>query len=192
MNGQVYPVEKLDEMTKEYLDNNFMLNFIKLGAAGLKNSFEKSIEKKRAALLKTKAFKEYILSVNEFDKGECYHLVKELISDVKGAIDYLSIHKRSVEYSFGISILHEFDRYFMGVKKNPGAVRKYERNLAKYNSLIARGKNPTWKVIPPSLVDLELTKENIVKILENLIENYEQELANVSSSFSKLFKTKST
>ena len=175
------PVEELDVMTKEFLDKNFMLNFIKLGAAGLKNSFEKSIEKKRLVLNAAKTFKNYVLSQSEFDKKECYGLVKVLIDDVKDAIDYLSIHKRSVEYSFGISILHEFDRYFMGVKKNPGAVRKYERNLAKYNKLIEKGKNPTWKVIPPSLVDLDLTKDNIVKILENLISNYEQELENVST-----------
>ena len=172
------PVSELDEMTKKYLEENFLLNFIELGSLGLKNSHDLSLKKKSYVLPMAKNFKQLIENSEVLNEQEMRKAFTELRVCVKDAVDYLSIHKRSVEYSFGISTAHELSRYFMGLKKNPISIRKYENSLRKYNQLIESGKNPTWKVIPPSLVDLELTKNNIVKIVENLIASYEEEIAN--------------
>ena len=172
------PVSELDEMTKKYLEENFLLNFIELGSLGLKNSHDLSLKKKSYVLPMAKNFKQLIENSEVLNEQEMRKAFAELRVCVKDAVDYLSIHKRSVEYSFGISTAHELSRYFMGLKKNPISIRKYENSLRKYNQLIESGKNPTWKVIPPSLVDLELTKNNIVKIVENLIASYEEEIAN--------------
>ena len=172
------PVSELDEMTKKYLEENFLLNFIELGSLGLKNSHDLSLKKKSYVLPMAKSFKQLIENSEVLNEQEVRKAFTELRVCVKDAVDYLSIHKRSVEYSFGISTAHELSRYFMGLKKNPISIRKYENSLRKYNQLIESGKNPTWKVIPPSLVDLELTKNNIVKIVENLIASYEEEIAN--------------
>ena len=57
-------------------------------------------------------------------------------------------------------------------------IRKYEAQKRKYDSLVAAGKQPTWKVTPALTVDLELAKNNISKILETLFETYRQEIAN--------------
>lgn len=172
------PVSELDEMTKKYLEENFLLNFIELGSLGLKNSHDLSLKKKSYVLPMAKSFKQLIENSEVLNEQEVRKAFTELRVCVKDAVDYLSIHKRSVEYSFGISTAHELSRYFMGLKKNPISIKKYENSLRKYNQLIESGKNPTWKVIPPSLVDLELTKNNIVKIVENLIASYEEEIAN--------------
>ena len=172
------PVSELDEMTKKYLEENFLFNFIDLGSLGLKNSHDLSLKKKSYVLPMAKNFKQLIENSEVLNEQEVRKAFTELRVCVKDAVDYLSIHKRSVEYSFGISTAHELSRYFMGLKKNPISIKKYENSLRKYNKLIESGKNPTWKVIPPSLVDLELTKNNIVKIVENLIASYEEEIAN--------------
>ena len=71
-------------------------------------------------------------------------------------------------------------RYFHGLKTNPAANRKHQRNVNKYNRLVEQGKNPTWQVVPPTLVDIELTKSNISKIINSLIESIKLDIKNDS------------
>ena len=45
------------------------------------------------------------------------------------------------------------------------------------NKLIEAGKQPTWQVTPPHIIDLELAKKNIVRTLEYLFASYEKDIA---------------
>ena len=172
----VLPVDQLDALTKEYLDDNFMNNFIELGSKGVQYSHNNSIEKKKELLNDLNDLYNYVVSAETLDKKIINEKVKNTNNKLKLAIDYLNVHKRSVEYSFYISINHEVKRYFHGVKSNPINTRKYERNLAKYNALVAKGKTPTWQVVPPALVNLDLTKENISKICKYLIRSINKDI----------------
>ena len=69
--------------------------------------------------------------------------------------------------------------YFKGLKNNPKMQAKYDRQLRKYNKIVEAGKNPTWKVNPPLIVDLELARKNISRIVESLFASYERSIARV-------------
>jgi len=173
-------ISDLDQLTLQYLDDNFMNDFIKLGTLGMKHSRDVSIEKKKTLLTELEEFKEFCNHIEDHDKRSATSLAKKLIKKIDDAIDYLRVTKHSVEYSFGISVLHEITRYFEGLKTNPRNLRRYEKSKAKWDKLVENGKTPTWKVIPPYLVDLDLTKSNIIKITDDLIARYKQDLSSTT------------
>ena len=167
-------VKELDEMALKYLNEEYMDNFIELGAHGIEYAFKKSQESKKATCELLKAFAKELEQYEVFEKKVVTPRFKETVKSVESSIDYLSIIKNSAEYSYGISLKHEFDRYFFGLKHNPRNIAKYERMKAKYDKLVEAGKQPTWQVIPPYLVDMDLTKSNIMKIINDLIDLYER------------------
>ena len=174
------PIDELNSMTRKYLDDNFMINFIKLGEDGLKKASDISIEAKKALLPKLDEAIKFFEGA-EIDKKEAITLCKSLASEVENAINRLDIVKKSVEYSFRNSLFDALHRYFGGVKRNPINQAKYDKQVAKYDKLVADGKKPTWKVIPPVLVDLELTKAGIRTILTHLKDSYNNDIASAES-----------
>ena len=170
-------IPELDAFTLEYLDNNFMKRFIELGAQGMQHSRDESLALKRELLPKLSEFRNLVSSLDVLTRGQTQPQLRELKKGVKKALDMARVVKHSVEYSFGISIQHEFNRYFEGLRRNPRNQAKYERSLARFNKLVEAGKTPTWKVIPPYLVDLELTKNNILKIIDDVVERYNKDMA---------------
>ena len=54
---------------------------------------------------------------------------------------------------------------------------RFDKQTAKRDKLVAAGKDPDWKVVPASLIDLDVQREEIIHILENLKANYERQLA---------------
>ena len=172
------PAKELDEMTLKYLNENFMENFIDLGSQGLKYAFDKTLEAKKECYEELKAFHKYLTENESYQKAEIVAQYKKTKAMVLGAVNHLEIIKKSAEYSYGISLNHEIKRYFFGIKHNPIATRRYERQKAKYDALVQKNKQPTWQVIPPYLVDMELTRNNMIKIVADLIAHYEHEIAN--------------
>ena len=170
-------VDRLDEMTRTYLDENFMVKFIEHGSLGVKNSHDKSIHAKKEILKESKTVLAYFAQ-STIEKSVSKNIVNDLADKVEAAIDRLSIHRKGFEYSFSASIKHAVNIYFKGVKNNPKMIRKYEAQKRKYDKLVAAGKQPTWKVTPALTVDLELAKNNISKILNTLFETYKVEIAN--------------
>ena len=173
------PVNELDAITLAYLDDNFMKNFIEIGASAMEHSHIQSLAAKKEILPKLKEYREFIAnSAGVIDKKEAYKRLKETSVSVKAAIDTLTVVKNSVEYSYGVSLKHELDWYYQGIKNNPKAQSKYEKKQAKWDKLVKQGKQPTWKVIPPHIIDLDLSRGNMLKILDNLIKHYEDEFNN--------------
>ena len=170
-----YSIDELDKKTREVLDDEFMLEFIKLGQVGVQYSHDQSIKCKKEALAKLDQLIEFIQSEN-LVKKETFERINEVNKIVKDAIDRLTVNKNSIEYTFSSAVLSEAHRYFNGIKDNPVNQEKYDKDLVKFNKLIEAGKRPTWQPIPPRLVDLELTKQNIVKIIENLKKSYENDI----------------
>ncbi len=173
-------IPELDEMTLKYLDENFMNNFIEVGTTGMQNSRDVSLNKKKNILPELEILKETVNNIENTDKKQLKSLLKKIYKEVNDAVDYLRVKKHSIEYSFEISLDHEYQRYYEGVKRNPINIRKYEKSKAKYDALVDQGKTPTWKVIPPYTVDLELTKSNMIKIISDLIARYEKDLSSTT------------
>ena len=160
-------VEELNGKTRKFLDEDFMLAFIDDGAKGLLNSHRQSIEKKKLVLADIDEVLEYFRN-DVLDKKTAYDKANGLGKKVDDCIDRLEVIKNSTQYTFKSSIHSALKKYFDGVVKNPKEERRFARQTAKRNALIARGKTPDWKVVPAALYDLELGKKNIRAVLHNL------------------------
>ncbi len=170
------PIDELTKMTREYLDKEFMLEFIDKGANALRNSREVSFEKKRELLPKIDKAIEFF-NIELIEESEAKTVVKDLAKDVVFAIDKLEIIKNSTEYTFTSSINMAVAKFFAAIKNNPKEQARFDKQTAKRNKLVAAGKDPDWKVVPASLIDLDVQRKEIIHILENLKANYERQLA---------------
>ena len=180
--GSVPEIKGLDELTEKEINEKFLDNFIALGTTGMEHCRQVTLARKQELLPKLDALRALLGNIENLTKKDIKAPLKEVKKLVKEAIDRLRVVKHSVEYSFDISIQHEIDRYFEGVKRNPINIRKYERSKAKFDALVAKGKTPTWKVIPPYTVDLELTKSNILKIIDDVKVRYNKDLTKTNHS----------
>lgn len=163
-------VPELNKMTKEYLDTTFLIEFKEKASFGVLNAHNKSTILKKEVLKEANAFLEYLHS-ETLDEKETFAKAKELSSLVVKAINHLVIKKNSVQYSFPSAIRSALHNYFDGIKNNPSQQRRYDKAKAKFDSLIAKGKEPDWEVTPPSIVDLELARNNILHIVSSLIKS---------------------
>ena len=175
------PVDEMNKMTREFLDKDFMLDFIATAEKGVKYSHNKSISLKKDCLADLNAALDYF-KAGKLDEKECAKYEKDLSAKVERAIDRLSVKKESVEYVFRSALTTAIKEYFIGVKRNPVEEKKYLRNKAKYDRETAKkGRKPDWTLAPQVVIDLELKHSNIVKVLENLIAHYNEDIAKDSA-----------
>ncbi|MBR2891446.1 MAG: ATP-binding cassette domain-containing protein [Bacilli bacterium] len=76
------------------------------------------------------------------------------------------------------------NKYFFGIKNNPKEMARYEKQNNKREKLIASGKQVDWKVVPPSIIDLQLIANDICIVIEKLRNNYIEQINN-SINFDK-------
>ena len=171
------PIEELTAMTRKYLDEEFMLGFIEDGAKAMAFSHSKSIQAKKDLLAKTEELLGFFHN-ETLDKKQASILTEEIVKLVNHAIDHLQVAKNSVEHTFGSSIRDALKKYFAGVEKNPKEQARYDRQKAKHDALIAKGKTVDWEVVPPAIVDLELARKNIRAVIHNLRASYRRDIEN--------------
>ena len=170
------PVEEMNKLTRKFLDEDFLFGFIAMAEKGVLYSRKQSIEKKKACMPMLKEALEYFRAGNiEAAKANAY--LKALSADVAKAVDRLAVKKESVEYVFHSALENAIRDYFNGVKKNPIEEKVYLKNKAKYDALIAKGQQPDWVLMPQVIVDLDLKKANICKVVENLYNYYQKTIA---------------
>ena len=169
-------IEDLTKLTREFLDNDFMIDFIAKGEKAVANSRQKSLDKKQALLAQLESAKEHFKAA-ELDKKATNGLIAQLSKGVEDAIDHLTIHKNNMEYIFRSSIKNEVNKYFTAIINNPKEQKRFDKQTAKFNKLIEKGKQPDWKVVPAALTDLELVKANAIRIIQNLIDSYNSDLS---------------
>ena len=165
------PVAEMNAMTREFLDDNFMLEFIATAEKGVLYSHRKSIENKKACLTDLKEALEYFKNA-EIHEAKANGYVKLLADKVEKAVDRLNVKKESVEYVFRSALETAIKEYFVGVKRNPVEERKYLRNKAKYDASVAKGVQPDWVLAPQVVIDLDLKRANICQVIENLYDHY--------------------
>ena len=171
------PIDELTSMTRKYLDDEFMLDFIDNGSKALEYNHRNKITLKQCLLPKTEKALEFF-SQETIDKKQAYNLAKELSALVKMSIDNLRVGKNAIEHTFHSSILDALDKYFAGLQKNSKEQARYDKQQDKYNALLLKNKTPDWKVVPAALVDLELAKKNIRAVLHNLRSTYRVAIEN--------------
>ena len=164
-------VADMNRMTREYLDENFMFDFIATAEKGVAYSHNKSVEYKKECIA------DLLDAINYFKEGELSEAeankhLKNLSAKVAKAIDHLSIKKESVEHVFSSAFENAINEYFDGVKNNPVQEKIYLKNKAKYDAIINKGRQPDWVLTPQIVVDLDLKRANICKVLEAVYNHY--------------------
>ncbi len=177
------PIDELTEMTRKYLDDQFMSAFIDNGAKALQFSHDRSIEKKRALLEETENALEFFRG--DFEKKQAFEFANALAKKVEDAIDNLQVVKSSAEHIFRSSINDALKKYFAGVAHNPKEQARFDKQQKKYDALVAKNKTPDWKVVPAALADLELAKKNIRAVVHNLRALYRKDIESSASFDSK-------
>ena len=120
------------------------------------------------------------------EEKEARNTAKSLIKLVESSIDPLSLEKNSTASTFRTSVEVNLARYFTGVKNNPREEKRVERETAKREKKLKQKKNAP-KVVPANLIDLELTRQNLIKNLTDLLDSYKAELAdNTEKDYSAL------
>lgn len=163
-------IEELNEKALLYLNSDFMLEFASLAAKGLQYSYKQKIEKKKALLPKLSEAKAYYSG--EYTEKEAMHYATELGKLVSESINDLDVQKDSLAYSFTMGMHASIAKYFGAIKSNPKEEARFEKQSAKRQALIEKGKEVTWKVVPKTVYDLSELKSEIVHLLEELERNY--------------------
>ena len=169
-------LNELNKMTREFIDKDFLDEFIRDGSKALQYSHNAAEVKKKANIDALKEAEAYFES-GKVEEKEAKALAKKLGDSVTEAIDNLEVVKDATEYTFHSSIKKMVNKYFDGIRHNAAETKRYEKQKKKHESLVARGKTPEWKVVEPVYFDEELGLNNISVLIQNLINDYETEKA---------------
>lgn len=166
------PVGELNAFTHEYLDKNYMLDFIGYVEASLKNSAEVHNEKKRKVCESLKAAVEKVRS-GELVHSELSEMTSALSKEVAASIDPLEIRRDSIAATFPSSLKEVIDVHFEGMKKNAAEEKRYAREKAKYDSFVQKNNySPDWKPVPAAIAQPETARANILALLNRLLNHY--------------------
>lgn len=168
-------VAELNKYMRKRLDDEFMLEFIRIAEEGMKYSNARAVERKREAI---KVLDEHIrLFKEKLEKKSSRAAVKALVAAVESAIDRLEIIKDNVAYTFRSSIKAAVRSYFDGIKRNAKEERRYARQKASYDKSIAKGKTPDWKVADKNLVELASIRDDVCGLIERVKARFEKNIA---------------
>jgi len=178
-------VEELNKISREFIDNDFMLAFISKTEKAIQNSEENANANKKAVIDRFKEELKYF-SNHDIDKKACNAKVKELNELVASSINYLSVVKDSLAYTFKYTFKVSVNKYFESIKANAAEQKRFDRETARYEAKVAKGKELSYKVSPLALVDLDVQLEQIRTVLQRIVDKYEEHLANPISDYNKL------
>ena len=174
-------IEGLNEMSLKYLKEGFMNRFLVLEKAAVINSFNKSVEGKKNLLPLLAEARTFFLD-NDFTKEEAAAKIEELKVALDLSIDHLQFNKDSVAYTFESSITAAVNKYFASLLNNEKEEKRYAKQSAKRDALIARGKQVDWKVVPKVIYDVAELRGNITLVIDRLVEKYEADIANAGNA----------
>jgi len=156
---------------QKYMNENFMNEFSDMAERAIRHNDAKYAQaREKAAQAVAEAVKK--LENGFLEEKEMEGMAASLTAIVNASINPLNIVKDSILYTFGDSLKGFVSTYFEGKRTNGAKQRAYEKQLAKYEKLKAKGKKIDWKVAAPSIVDLELVHENTMRLLNRLLEQY--------------------
>ena len=175
MNPQVdlttMKIDELNAFTLDFLENNFMKEFKVYEKQALILSFNRSLELKKQVLNEIQELKKYFSSTT-IDKKEAFEKTKAITTLVESSLDPLEISKDSVSYTFSTSLQAAVKSFFNAIVSNDREEKRFAKQQAKHDALVAAGKTVDWKIIPKKIINLEDQLASIVSILERLEARY--------------------
>ena len=157
-------------------EQSFMNSFTAIVKLAVQYSFEKNIFNKKLAveeIEKTIAFFKAGGFTAQTAKGTC-ESVKQRVA---AAIDPLAIVKDNVAYTFGSTLDRDVEKYFFYVKNNPKEEARFARQTAQRDALLAKGKKVEWKIVPKSVIELDVLIEAIVSVLTRVLNKFKADIA---------------
>lgn len=182
------PVSELNPFLRKYLDDNFMLDFIAVAKDAVKFSHQNSIERKKNSV---KIIEEQLLNYtteqgraeNGFlDEKLAKATAHKLFDAVADGINPLDTIKDNIAYTFESSIRAAVDTYFGGIINNEREEKRYEKEMDKYNQLVAAGKNVDYTVADKKLVDLEGVCDSLVDLIVRVKNKYQSDIDKAEST----------
>lgn len=170
------PTEDLNAYLRRYLDDNFMLAFIEDEKKGLAYSRQCALDHKASTIELIKSLRD-TFAAESIDKKQCKEAAKFITAAVAKSIDRLALVKDSTAYTFKSSINRAIDTYFSAGPSNAKEEKRYNKEKAKYDKIIAKGKTPDYSVIPAKIVDVDMAKENILHVVDKLAESFKNAIA---------------
>ncbi len=174
------PVDQANEMAGKFLNEDFMNEFISLMKVAVQYSHDKTVENKKAAVVALENAISFFRAGN-FSAQEAEDTCKNVNKSVLAAIDTLAIVKDNVAYTFGGAIRREVEKYFFYVKNNPKEEARFARQTAQREALLAKGKKVDWKIVPKSVIELDVQIETIVKVLSRVMDKFNADIAAAES-----------
>ncbi|MBR4033528.1 MAG: ABC transporter ATP-binding protein, partial [Clostridia bacterium] len=169
------PADEANELAGKFLGEDFMDAFIALEKIAVQYSFDKTIENKKAAIA---ALENAIgfFRAGTFSAQEAESTCKNLNKSVLTAIDPLAVIKDNVAYTFGGALAREVEKYFFYAKNNPKEEARFARQTAQREALLAKGKTIDWKIVPKSVIELEVQIETIVSVLARVMNKFKADV----------------
>ncbi len=174
------PAEEANEMAVKFLNENFMNSFLALEKIAIQYSAAQTLENKKKAIVALEDTIAYF-KAGGFTAHDADVHSKQISNAVLAAIDPLSIVKDNVAYTFRGALEREVEKYFFYIKNNPKEERRFARQTAKREALLAKGKNVDWSVVPKSVIEPEVQIENIVSVLNRVKNKFAADVANADS-----------
>ena len=174
--GQPLPeigVAELNAYLLEYLNKEFMNEFMANAQKALEHTANISVQNMKAAIALLQESRK-VFEQETLDKKTSYDTFKAMSAAALATVDPLGTQKDSLTHTFASSVKSEIDSYFGAIKKNAKAVRVYEKNKRKYDRLVARGKTPDYAVAAAAIVDQELVKGNITHLIDRQVTHFEE------------------
>jgi len=172
--------DEANEMAVKFLREDFMDSFLVLVKLAVQYSFDKTIANKKAAV-ETLENAIGFFKAGKFTSQEAEKICKRVNSSVSAAIDPLAIVKDNVAYTCGSSLEREVEKYFFYVKNNPKEEERFARQTAQREALLAKGKKVDWKIVPKSVIELDVQIGIIVSILSRVLNKFNADIAYANS-----------
>ena len=163
--------ELLNQLTAGSIRGEFMTKFMDSTCKALEYSGKRSCEAMKTAMASA-AQAELAFAGQMPAEAEARKLAAELSDLVEAAIDPLETVKESAAYTFRVSLSSALDTYYKGVTSNVQEQKRFDKQTAKYEAAVARGKTPNGKVAPLALVDLEVAQQSVGHILANIQQQF--------------------
>ena len=169
----------LNQLTAGSVRGSFMTKFMGNTNKALAYTAAKSVDAMKAAIAKLREL-EATFGGEMPSESESKKIATEISAIVEGAIDPLETVKDSSAYTFRVSFASALDTYYTGITSNVAEQKRFEKQTAKYEAAVARGKTPNGKVAPLSLVDLEVAQQSVLHILTTMREQFEARIEAVA------------
>ena len=161
----------VNDMTLDFLQKEFMLEFLGYEKAALQHSYFQSLEVKKQVVGHLREFKNLFRTV-DIERSSVVNAVKECARLVEFSFDPLEVDKDNVSRTFKSSLNYAVNSFFKAKKNNAIEANRYYKQKAKFDALVASGKEPEWKVVPMKVVNLEDQLASIVSLVERLEAQY--------------------